>query len=66
MDTKIIENLLGEYSWLIITGFVFLIARTTLESAISGLKVQNDTLKDYVIEKPLPMLDLKKWDNCND
>ena len=123
MDTKIIENLLGEYSWLSITGFVFLIARTTLESAISGLKVflgddlntddviiiningesrparvvrcglwktilfvyevgctdgkpyikggnkvaiQNDALKDYVIEKPLPMLDLKKWDNCSD
>ena len=123
MDTKIIENLLGEYSWLIITGFVFLIARNTIESAISGLKVflgkdldtddviiiningesrparvvrvgiwktilfvyevgctegkpyikggnkvaiQNDTLKDYVIEKPLPMLDLKKWDNCSD
>ena len=121
MDTKIIENLLGEYSWLIITGFVFLIARSTIESAISGLKVflgddlntddviiidingesrparvvrvglwktilfvyevgcadgkpyvkggnkvaiQNDKLKDHVIEKPLPMLDLKKWDDC--
>ena len=114
MDTKIIENLLGEYSWLIITGFVLLIARSTIESVISGLKIflgddlntddviiiningesrparvvrvglwktilfvyevgcadgkayvkggnkvaiQNDTLKDYIIEKPLPMLD---------
>ena len=119
MDTKIIEDLLGEYSWLIITGFVFLIARNTLESAISGLKVflgddlntddviifdnrparvvrvglwktilfvyevgcangkayvkggnkvaiQNDKLKDHLIEKPLPMLDLKKWDDCKD
>tara|TARA_R110002012_G_scaffold5094_7_gene23179 strand:- start:7522 stop:7896 length:375 start_codon:yes stop_codon:yes gene_type:complete len=123
MDTKIIENLLGEYSWLIITGFVLLIARSTIESVISGLKIflgddlntddviiiningesrparvvrvglwktilfvyevgcadgkayvkggnkvaiQNDTLKDYIIEKPLPMLDLKKWDNCGD
>jgi len=28
--------------------------------------IQNDTLKDYIIEKPLPMLDLKKWDNCSD
>lgn len=28
--------------------------------------VQNDKLKDYLIEKPLPMLDLKKWDNCDD
>ena len=26
--------------------------------------VQNDKLKDHLIEKPLPMLDLKKWDNC--
>ena len=123
MDTKIIENLLGEYSLLIITGFVLLIARSTIESVISGLKIflgddlntddviiiningesrparvvrvglwktilfvyevgcadgkayvkggnkvaiQNDTLKDYIIEKPLPMLDLKKWDNCGD
>ena len=123
MDTKIIENLLGEYSWLIITGFVLLIARSTIESVISGLKIflgddlntddviiiningesrparvvrvglwktilfvyevgcadgkayvkggnkvaiQNDTLKDYIIEKPLPMLDLKKWDICGD
>jgi hypothetical protein len=28
--------------------------------------IQNDKLKDYLIEKPLPMLDLKKWDNCDD
>ena len=123
MDTKIIESLIGEYSWIILTGFLFLMARSTIESAISGLKVflgkdldtddviiiningesrparvvrigiwitilfvyevgcadgkayvkggnkvaiQNDKLKDYVIEKPLPMLDLKKWDNCSD
>ena len=26
--------------------------------------IQNDKLKDHVIEKPLPMLDLKKWDDC--
>ena len=28
--------------------------------------IQNDKLKDYLIEKLLPMLDLKKWDNCDD
>ena len=28
--------------------------------------IQNDKLKDHVIEKPLPMLDLKKWDNCEE
>ena len=27
--------------------------------------IQNDSLKDHLIEKPLPMLDLKKWDDCN-
>ena len=123
MDTATIEGLLGEYSWIILTGFVFLMARSTIESAIDALKVflgddlntddviiisingesrparvvrcglwktilfvyeigcadgkpyvkggnkvaiQNDKLKDYIIEKPLPMLDLKKWDNCED
>ena len=28
--------------------------------------VQNDKLKDYEIEKPLPMLDLSFWDNCRE
>jgi|TARA_R110002050_G_scaffold102656_6_gene211351 hypothetical protein len=28
--------------------------------------VQNDKLKDYEIEKPLPMLDLSKWDDCEE
>ena len=28
--------------------------------------VQNDKLKDYEIEKPLPMLDLSKWDDCKE
>ena len=28
--------------------------------------IQNDKLKDHLIEKPLPMLDLNKWDDCND
>ena len=119
MDTKIIENFIGEYSWIILTGFVFLMAKSTIESAIEGLNVmwgpdldvddtvifdgrparitrislwkttmfvyevgcndgkpyikggnkvsiQNVKLKDHMIEKPLPMLDLKKWDNCSD
>ena len=26
--------------------------------------IQNDRLKSHMIEKPLPMLDLKKWDDC--
>ena len=28
--------------------------------------IQNDKLKDHMIEKPLPMLDLKKWDDCTE
>ena len=26
--------------------------------------IQNDRIKDHIIEKPLPMLDLSKWDEC--
>ena len=119
MDTQIIEKMLGEYSWIILTAFVFLMARSTIESIIEALKVfvgndlntddviifderparvvrvgwwktilfiyevgctdgkpyikggnkvaiQNDKLKDHMIEKPLQMLDLKKWDDCKD
>lgn len=28
--------------------------------------VQNGQLKSHMIEKPLPMLDLSKWDNCEE
>tara|TARA_Y100000310_G_C20008853_1_gene501972 strand:- start:42 stop:407 length:366 start_codon:yes stop_codon:yes gene_type:complete len=28
--------------------------------------IQNDKLKNHMIEKPLQMLDLKKWDDCKD
>ena len=28
--------------------------------------IQNDKLKDHMIEKPLQMLDLKKWDDCSE
>ena len=28
--------------------------------------IQNGKIKDHVIEKPLPMLDLKKWDDCKE
>ena len=29
------------------------------------MALQNDTIKNYKIEKPLPMLDLSKWENCD-
>ena len=28
------------------------------------IAIQNSMLKEHLIEKPLPMLDLKKWDDC--
>ena len=117
MEKETIEGLIGQYGWMIIAGFLFLIGRITIESTIEAIKVfagndlntddviifdgrparvvrvgiwktilfiyevgcangkpfikggnkvaiQNDKLKDHMIEKPLQMLDLKKWDNC--
>ena len=119
MEQEVIENLIGQYGWMAIIGFLFLIGRNTIESAIEAIKVfagddlntddviifygrparvvrvgfwktilfvyevgcangkafvkggnkvavQNDKLKDHLIEKPLPMLDLKKWDDCKE
>tara|TARA_R100001594_G_scaffold93893_1_gene128111 strand:+ start:1773 stop:2135 length:363 start_codon:yes stop_codon:yes gene_type:complete len=119
MEKESIQAVLGQYGWLIITVFLFLIARKSIESAIEAIKVfagndlntddviifderparvvrvglwktilfvyevgcakgkpyvkggnkvsiQNDKLKDHLIEKPLQMLDLKRWDNCKD
>ena len=119
MEKEIIEELLGQYGWMIVAGFLFLIGRKTIESSIEAIKVfagndlntddviifddrparvvrvgfwktilfvyevgcsngkpyikggnkvaiQNDKLKDHMIEKPLPMLDLKKWDDCKE
>ena len=119
MEQEVIENLIGQYGWMAVIGFFFLIGRNTIESAIEAIKVfagddlntddviifdgrparvvrvglwktilfvyevgcangkaivkggnkvaiQNDKLKDHLIEKPLPMLDLKKWDDCED
>ena len=119
MEKETIESLIGQYGWMLIAGFLFLIGRKTIESTIEAIKVfagddlntddviifdgrparvvrvgiwktilfvyevgctngkpyikggnkvaiQNDKLKDHMIEKPLQMLDLKKWDDCND
>ena len=117
MDEHVIQEILGEYSWLIITAFIVLIGRNTIESLIESIKVfagndlntddviifddrparvvrvgiwktilfvyeigcvdgkpfvkggnkvaiQNSMLKEHLIEKPLQILDLKKWDDC--
>ena len=119
MEKEMIEGLIGQYGWMLLAGFLFLIGRNTIETIIESIKVfagndlntddviifdnrparvvrvgiwktilfvyevgcadgkayvkggnkveiQNDKLKDHMIEKPLPMLDLKKWDNCEE
>jgi len=119
MEKETIEGLIGQYGWMLIAAFLFLIGRKTIESTIEAIKVfagddlntddviifddrparvvrvgfwktilfvyevgctngkpyikggnkvaiQNDKLKDHMIEKPLPMLDLKKWDDCKE
>ena len=115
MEKEAIEGLIGQYGWMAIIAFVFILGRNTIETAIEAVKVfaggdlntddtiifdgrparvirvglwktvlfvyeegkpyikggnkvaiQNDKLKDHIIEKPLPMLDLKKWDNCEE
>ena len=119
MEKDTIEALIGQYGWMLIAGFLFLIGRKTIESSIEAIKIfagndlntddviifddrparvvrvglwktilfiyevgcadgkpfikggnkvaiQNEKLKDHMIEKPLPMLDLKKWDDCKE
>ena len=119
MEQQAVENLIGQYGWMVAVAFVFILGRNTIETAIEAIKVfagddlntddviifndrparvvrvglwktilfvyeigcadgkpfvkggnkvaiQNDKLKDHLIEKPLPMLDLKKCDDCKD
>ena len=109
------EQIIGNYAWLFLTGFLFLLFKSTIESLVEAVKVymgddlntddvivlygrparvvrvgmwktiffvyevgtangkpyvkggnkvaiQNDQIKTYIIEKPLPMLDLSKWE----
>ncbi len=111
METKAIENLIGEYGWLLLSGILVLLFQSTIQEAVDGimiflgndyheddvvevdgapgrivrvgmwktvffiyhvvngkivggskLVVQNSKLKDLKIEKPLPNLDLSKFD----
>ena len=51
------------------TFFAYDIGMANGEPYVKGgtkIQIQNDKLKDHLIEKPLPMLDLKKWDDCKD
>ena len=111
METKAIENLIGEYGWLLLSGILVLLFQSTIQEAVDGimvflgndyneddvvevdgapgrivrvglwktvffiyhvvngkivggskLGVANSKLKDLKIEKPLPNLDLSKYD----
>ena len=114
-----VKSVLGDYAYLIIGWSFLFIFKSTIESAVEGLKIfvgndlntddvihfdgkparvvrvglwktilfvysvgcakgkpyikggnkvaiQNGQLKSHIIEKPLPMLDLSKWDDCED
>ena len=111
------SQMIGKYGWMFVSGMIFLLFKSTMESMIEGIKVfmgddlntddvisidgrparvvrcgmwktiffvydvdcadgkpivkggsimaiQNDMIKNYIIEKPLPMLDLSKWKDC--
>lgn len=123
MDEKevqsFIQELLGNYGWMFLAGFFALLFKSTISSAVEGLKIfagndlntddvvsfdgrparvirvgmwktvffiynvdcagkkpiikggskmsiDNEKLKDHIIEKPLPMLDLQQYVNCDE
>ena len=39
MEQEAIENLIGQYGWMAAVGFLFLIGRNTIESAIEAINV---------------------------
>jgi len=110
-----VEQFIGNYAWIFVSAFIFLLFKSTIESLVEAVKVymgddlntddvvvlngrparvvrvgiwktiffvyevgtangkpfvkggnkvaiQNDQIKMQVIEKPLPMLDLSKWE----
>ena len=112
------SQMIGKYGWMFVSGMLFLLFKSSMESMIEGFKVfigddlntddvisidgrparvirvgiwktiffvyevscaegapiitggskmaiQNDMIKNHVIEKPLPMLDLSKWQDCS-
>ena len=114
-----VKSVLGDYAYLILGGSFLFIFKSTIESAVEGLKIflgndlntddvihfdgkparvvrvglwktilfvysvgcakgkpyikggnkiaiQNGQLKSHIIEKPLPMLDLSNWDDCEE
>ena len=51
MEKETIEGLIGQYGWMLLAGFLFLIGRNTIETIIESIKVfaGNDLNTDDVI-----------------
>ncbi|MAG28337.1 hypothetical protein CMI47_22660 [Candidatus Pacearchaeota archaeon] len=52
MDNTTIENLIGEYGWLFLTGIIALLFQSTIQEAVDGLMIflGNDYNEDDVVE----------------
>ena len=52
METKAIENLIGEYGWLLLSGIIALLFQSTIQEAVDGLMIflGNDYNEDDVVE----------------
>lgn len=66
MDKSLIENLIGEYGWLFITGIIALLFQSTIQEAVDGLMVflGNDYNEDDVVEvdgKPSRIVRVGMW-----
>ena len=52
METKAIENLIGEYGWLLLSGILVLLFQSTIQEAVDGIMIflGNDYNEDDVVE----------------
>ena len=52
METTAIENLIGEYGWLLLSGILVLLFQSTIQEAVDGIMVflGNDYNEDDVVE----------------
>ena len=51
METTAIENLIGEYGWLLLSGILVLLFQSTIQEAVDGIMVflGNDYNEDDVV-----------------
>jgi len=52
VETKAIENLIGEYGWLLLSGILVLLFQSTIQEAVDGIMIflGNDYHEDDVVE----------------